>query len=123
LQFLGREVALRGLLLENARISRGNRGFQTADMEKFDVGKHFPTFQGDATMSNVTLENILEQHNIPAVYWAELKALVFNGVRSRVVLIQRLHNTPNYMRAFTAILDELSKGVKHKFPPSMRKAS
>ena len=66
LQFLGREVALRGLLLENAHISRGNRGFQTADMEKFDVGKrHFSTFQGDATMIQRNPRNDPEQHDIP----------------------------------------------------------
>ena len=74
-------------------------------------------------MSTATLESILEQHDIHPAFWPEMKALVFNHARPSADLIRRLHHTTKYMRAFTAILDELSKGVKHKFPPSMRKAS
>jgi hypothetical protein len=93
-------------------------------MEKFDVGnRHFSNFQGDATMSTATLESILLDNNIPAVYWAELKAIVFDHVRPSKQLLTRLHNTANYIAAFDAILSELSKQVKHKFLPSMGKAS
>ncbi len=74
-------------------------------------------------MSSATLETILLDHDISPVYWAELKALVFDHSRPSADLIRRLHHVGNYMAAFNDILDELSKQVKHKFPPSMRKAS
>jgi hypothetical protein len=126
LQFLGREVALRGLLPENHGFPRETRGFLKATWKSSDVGnRHVSTIQGDATMSLAMLETILLDHDISPVYFAEIKALVFDHVRPSADLIRRLHHTANYIAAFRAILDELSKQVKHRFPPKRdcRKAS
>jgi hypothetical protein len=68
-------------------------------------------------MTNETLELILEQHDIHPTFWSEMKALVFNHVRPSKSLLTRLHHVTNYKAAYDAILDELSKGVRHKFPP------
>jgi hypothetical protein len=68
-------------------------------------------------MTNETLELILEQHDIHPTFWSEIKALVFNHVRPSKPLLTRLHHVANYKAAYDAILDELSKGVRHKFPP------
>jgi hypothetical protein len=84
---------------------------------------------GVATMSNATLETILTQHAIPLTYWREMRALVFDGARPSKALLRRLRNVGNYAAALNSILIELSKQVKHKFPPrkwkpsSSRKAS
>ncbi len=76
-------------------------------------------------MSSATLEYILTQHAIPLTYWAEMRALVFDGARPSKELLRRLHNVGNYAAALQSILVELSKQVKHRFAPntSSRKAS
>ncbi len=67
-------------------------------------------------MSNATLNSILTQHAIPRDTWAEWKALV-KGTRPSNELLWRLRNVGNYAAALQSILIELSKQVKHKFPP------
>ena len=68
-------------------------------------------------MSNATLESILTQHAIPLAYWPEMRALVFDGARPSSELRRRLRNVSKYAAALQSILIELSKNVKHKFPP------
>ena len=67
-------------------------------------------------MTTATLENILVQHAIPRGTWKEWKALV-KGTRPSNELLRRLRNVGNYAAALQSILIELSKQVKHKFPP------
>jgi len=76
-------------------------------------------------MSSATLESILTQHAIPLTYWPAMRALVFDGARPRKELRRRLRNVGNYAAALQSILIELSKQVKHRFPPqpSSRKTS
>ena len=69
------------------------------------------------------LESILREHNIPALEWGEWSALVFQCKRPGAELLYRLHHVGNYMAAFNSILVELSKQVKHKFPPKGWKPS
>ena len=82
-----------------------------------------------ANVSALVLERIFAEHAIPAFYWEELKALVYYGTRPAADLLYRLNHVGNYMACLNAILTELSKGIKHKFPPkdwqpaSRRKAS
>ena len=68
-------------------------------------------------MSNATLESILTQHAIPRNSWGEWQALVFDGTRPSAELLYRLHNVGKYIAAFNSVLAELSKQVKHRFPP------
>jgi hypothetical protein len=68
-------------------------------------------------MSNATLETILTQHAIPLGYWPELRALVFDGTRPSKGLLRRLRRVAKYRRALDSILTELSKQVRHVFPP------
>ena len=63
------------------------------------------------------LEAILRQHEIPAREWGQWSALVFEGKRPSKDLIHRVHRVPSYIAALNSILVELSKNVKHKFPP------
>jgi hypothetical protein len=72
---------------------------------------------GERTMSNATLETILTQHAIPLACWPEMRALVFDGARPSSELRRRLRNVSKYAAALQSILIELSKNVKHKFPP------
>ena len=76
-------------------------------------------------MSSTTLDSILTRHAIPLTYWPEMRALVFDGARPSKELLRRLRNVGNYAAALQSILVELSKQVKHKFPPkfSSHKAS
>jgi hypothetical protein len=76
-------------------------------------------------MSNATLESILTQHAIASRDWPAMRALVFDGKRPSNTLRRRLRDASNYAGALQSILIELSKQVKHKFPPkpSLRKAS
>ena len=71
-------------------------------------------------MSNATLNSILTQHAIPRGCWGEWRALVFDGTRPSKELLQRLRNVGNYAAALQSILIELSKQVKHKFPPGWK---
>jgi hypothetical protein len=128
LQFLATEVALRGSLLEKRGFPREINGFRKATWKSNDVGqRHFSTFQGDATMSTATLQSILSQHGIPRTCWEAWRAMLSENTSAptRVALIRWLRNVGNYAGAFNAVLDELSKQVKHKFPPkrACRKAS
>ncbi len=80
------------------------------------------------SMTTGDLEAILREHNIPAREWGEWSALVFQHIRPSAELIHRLHHVGNYAAALQSILIELSKQVKHKFPPkdwkpARRKAS
>ncbi len=69
------------------------------------------------------LEAIMREHHIPAREWSQWSALVFQCKRPGPELLYRLHHVGNYMAAFHSILVELSKQVKHKFPPKGRKSS
>jgi hypothetical protein len=71
-------------------------------------------------MTNETLELILEQHEIHADFWPEMKALVFDGTRPSKELLRRLRHVANYKAALDTILAELSKQVRFKFPPKVR---
>ena len=68
-------------------------------------------------MTNATLESILTQHAIPLGYWPEMRALVFDGTRPSKGLLRRLRRVAKYRRALDSILTELSKQVRHVFPP------
>jgi hypothetical protein len=68
-------------------------------------------------MTSEKLELILEQHDIHPKFWPEMKALVFDGRRPSAELKTRLNHVLNYKTALDTILAELSKQVKHKFPP------
>ena len=70
-------------------------------------------------MTTKTLQLILEKHRVHRAFWPEMKALVFHGVRPCQELLHRLHHVANYKAALDAILTELSKQVKHKFPPPL----
>ena len=72
-------------------------------------------------MTGETLELILEQHDIRPAFWPEMKALVFDHARPSKKLLTRLHHVANYKAAFDHILAELSKQVKHKFPPKVKR--
>jgi len=71
----------------------------------------------NSTLTTGDLEAIMRQHDIPAREWGEWSALVFQGIRPSKELIHRVHRVPNYIAALNSILVELSKNVKHKFPP------
>lgn len=68
-------------------------------------------------MTGEHLELILEQHEIHPDFWPEFKALVLHGTRPSAELRLRLHAVVNYKAALDTVLAELSKQVKHKFPP------
>ncbi len=68
-------------------------------------------------ISDETLESILTQRAIPAAYWPEMRALVFDGTRPSKELVRRLNHVGNYMAALHSILIQLSKEVKFRFPP------
>ncbi len=68
-------------------------------------------------MTSERLEMILEQHDIAPRFWADMKALVFDGTRPPAELLARLHHVANYKTALDTILAELSKQVRFKFPP------
>ncbi len=71
-------------------------------------------------MTPEKLELILEQHDIPRTFWPQMKALVFDGTRPSRTLLTRLRRVTNYKAALDTILAELSKQVKHRFPPPLR---
>jgi hypothetical protein len=73
-----------------------------------------------SNVNNEQLELILEQHDIHPDFWPEMKALVFQGTRPGAELLTRLRRVVNYKAALDTILTELSKQVKHKFPPKVR---
>ncbi len=68
-------------------------------------------------MTSTTLEAILTVHAIPSRDWKAIKELTYNGTRPSNALLQRLRSIASYSAALSSILIELSKGVKHKFPP------
>ena len=68
-------------------------------------------------MTNQKLQTILTQHAIPLACWPEMRALVFDGARPSSALLRRLRNVSKYAAALQSILIELSRKVKHKFPP------
>ncbi len=75
-------------------------------------------------LSPDNLETILTCHRIPSIYWPEMRALVYDGVRPSDGLRYRLNHLGNYIGALHAITHELSKQVKYKFPPKhSRRAS
>ena len=77
----------------------------------------------NSTLTTGDLEAIMRQHEIPAREWGEWSALVFQGIRPSNELIHRLHHVGNYAAALNSILIELSKQVKHIFPPADYKPS
>ena len=74
-------------------------------------------------MSSATLDRILSEHGIPSHDRPGFRALVFDGTRPNPGLLRRLHHVGNYAAALESILIELSKQVKHRFPPPGYKAS
>ena len=76
-----------------------------------------------ATISDKTLTRIFTQHKIDRTFWPEFCLLVRYGVRPGDELRRRLRNVNNYVAALNSILTELSKGIKHKFPPKDWKPS
>jgi hypothetical protein len=121
LQFVAREVELHGSLLEKRGFPREINGFRNATWKSNDVGKHFSILLGVATMNDATLEFLLDP--IAACDKPAMRELVRNGVRPDSGLLYRLRNLPRYAECFDSILHELSKQVKHKFPPKNRKPS
>jgi hypothetical protein len=81
-------------------------------------GHHFNSVKG-SNMSSEKLELILEQNDIHPTFWPEMKALVFQGTRPSRELLTRLRHVVNYKAALDTILAELSKQLKHKFPPKV----
>ena len=71
-------------------------------------------------MTGEHLELILEQHEIHPDFWPEFKALVFDGTRPSDGLLVRLRSVVNYKTALDTVMAELSKQVKHKFPPKVK---
>jgi hypothetical protein len=82
-----------------------------------------------AKISDATLTRILTEHKIDRAFWPEMFLLVVYGVRPGDELLRRLRKVGNYAKCLNAILAELSKECKHRFPPanyrpsSHRKAS
>jgi hypothetical protein len=70
-----------------------------------------------AKISDKTLTGIFAQHKIDRTFWPEFCLLVRYGVRPGDELRRRLRNVNNYVAALNSILVELSKAIKHKFPP------
>jgi hypothetical protein len=71
-------------------------------------------------MTGEKLELILAQHDIHPAFWPEMKVFVFDRKRPRRELFTLIRFDPKYKDALDAILVELSKQVKHKFPPKVR---
>ena len=74
-------------------------------------------------MSPAHIELILEQHGISPEHWPAIKALALTGNRPATELRTRLLYVQNYKAALDEILAELSKQVKHKFPPPVHHTS
>ncbi len=72
-------------------------------------------------MDDATLESLLDP--IAPCDKPAMRELVRKGVRPDSGLLYRLRNLPRYAECFDSILHELSKQVKHKFPPKNRKPS
>ena len=64
------------------------------------------------------LDEILNRHEIPEKFWPEMHRLVEDGVRPCRTLVTRLNRVRNYKAALQEILTELSKPLKHQFPPA-----
>jgi len=118
--------------VENPAVFRAKaRDFSTCTGHLFDVAENsIVTFSEEATMSTATatmvrkanirettLEVLFTEHAIPNFYWEEMKALVYYGQRPAADLLFRLNHVGNYMQCLRAILGELSKQCKHRFPP------
>ena len=63
------------------------------------------------------LDDILKRHEIHRKFWPAIRALVEEGRRPCKELRTRLHHVRNYQAALNEILAELSKPLKHQFPP------
>ncbi len=70
-----------------------------------------------ANIRETTLEALFTEHAIPNFYWEEFKSVVWYGQRPAADLVYRLNHVGNYVQCLQAILGELSKQCKHKFPP------
>ena len=64
------------------------------------------------------LDDILKRHEIHRKFWPAIHALVEEGRRPCNELRTRLNHVSNYKAALNEILAELSKPLKHKFPPA-----
>ena len=64
------------------------------------------------------LNALLKRHKIHPKFWPEMHGLVEEGHRPCKELRTRLHRVSNYKAALNEILAELSKPLKHKFPPA-----
>jgi hypothetical protein len=71
-------------------------------------------------MTNKSLQAILKKYVIPPVFWPEIRALTFHGVRPGEELLRRLRQIRRFRQCLEEILVELSKPVlrKHRFPPA-----
>jgi len=63
------------------------------------------------------LDRILKCHEIHPTFWPEFRALVECGVRPSKELRTRLDHVSNYKAALDEAMAELSKPLRHKFPP------
>ena len=63
------------------------------------------------------LDTILEHHEIPPKFWAEIRDFVEEGTPPGGEMATCFRYMPNYKAALKEILTELSKGLEHKFPP------
>ena len=64
------------------------------------------------------LNAILKRHEIHPKFWPAIRALVEEGQRPSKELRTRLNHVSNYKAALDDILTELSKPLKHMFPPA-----
>ena len=63
------------------------------------------------------LDTILEHHEIPPKFWAEIRAFVEEGTPPSGEMATCLRYMPSDKASLKDILSELSKGLEHKFPP------
>ena len=66
------------------------------------------------------LDRILKHREIHPKFWPEFRALVECGVRPGKELRTRLDHVSNYKAALDATMAELSKPLRHKFPPPIQ---
>ncbi len=76
-----------------------------------------------ANIPNKRLEETFRQHGIDRQDWEECKRLVIYGASINPELKHRLNHIGNYKVWLGTILAELSKGIKHRFPPPDYKAT
>jgi len=68
-------------------------------------------------MKTQQLDSILKKHGIHSKFRTEFRAVVTHGKRPSKELLTRLDCVANYKAALDEVRVELSKSVRHKFPP------